>query len=73
MAGGYLRISHNELGQIPVVVATGDMFNDVVAIVDQLISADISTIKREDLTMKLDQLVFSIYEVSEQKWTELNS
>ena len=73
MAGGYLRISHNELGQIPVVVAPGDMFNDVVAIVDELISTDISTIKRQDLTLKLDQLVFSIYEVSEQKWTELNS
>ena len=73
MAGGYLRISHNELGQIPVVVAPGDMFNDVVAIVDELISKDISSIERQDLTMKLDQLVFSIYEVSQQKWTELNS
>jgi hypothetical protein len=73
MAGGYLRISHNELGQIPVVVAPGDMFNEVVAIVDELITTHISTAKRQDLTLKLDQLVFSIYEVSEQKWTELNS
>ena len=73
MAGGYLRISHKELRQIPVVVGNKKDFDELVELVDQLITRATSEDLRVDLTRKLNSLVLEIYGISEEIWADLSA
>jgi adenine-specific DNA-methyltransferase len=73
MAGGYLRISHNELGQIPVVLGDKSQIEAMVSIVDKLISNSISEEDRLRFTTNLNQLVLDIYGISNERWNGLLS
>ena len=71
MAGGYMRISHKELKQIPVVIADKNKFNEVVKIVELLLNGGTSEDLKIELNIKLNALVLEIYGISEEKWAEL--
>jgi hypothetical protein len=73
MAGGYLRISHKELRQIPIVISNKKHFDEVVKLVDQLISLATSEDLRIELTKRLNSLVLEIYGISEEVWAELSA
>ena len=71
MAGGYFRISHKELRQIPVVMAGKKLFDEIVDIVDQLSKASISEELRFDLNQQLNTKVLEIYGINPKKWSDL--
>ena len=71
MAGGYLRISHKELRQIPVVMSNKKHFDEVVKLVDQLISLATSEDLRIELTKRLNSLILEIYGISEEVWKKI--
>ena len=71
MAGGYFRISHKELRQIPIVMAGKRQFDEIVDIVDQLSKASISEELRFDLNQQLNNKVLEIYGINPKKWSDL--
>ena len=72
MAGGYFRISHKELRQIPVVIGGKQQFDEIVGIVDQLLEVSISEKLRLRLNQQLNNKVLEIYEINPEKWSALN-
>lgn len=73
MAGGYLRISHKELRQIPVVIGNEKQFKTMVSIVDKLIEGNLSEENRLNLNKELNKLVLEIYGISQEQWVDLTT
>ena len=72
MAGGYMRISHKEIRQIPVVTPSKKQFEEIVNLVEIL--ADVATTEENRIatTAKLNSSVLSLYGISEEAWKALS-
>jgi type I restriction-modification system DNA methylase subunit len=71
MAGGYMRISHKEIRQIPIVIPSKKQFEKIVSLVDIL--ADTSTPEefRTEKTVELNLSILKLYGISETAWKAL--
>ncbi len=68
LAGGYLRISNNEIKKIPIVVADKNTQEVMIKIVNQIHDYKKGSNKNtDDLESKIDELVMDLYGLSEEE------
>ena len=64
LSGGYLRISGNELKQVPIPTCDSKTCQKIINLVDKINSGQKHTPELED---QIDELIFNLYDLTEEE------